>query len=243
MGEFTAVPDRPLPDPRQEGPVSAHGSLLRADRAAWRVRRLMDSSRCLLTGNMAFLCCLPATIMSSWSLVEADWARILGALVLFIAEFGIVVSFLRMGRLRAMAGLEVVDRVEVNLKEFGKIPNRRRVGFLTLYVAYMILCTILFTKVLPFWGMIAGMWLGAAFMAGFFVRRFVLFQFWEDLLFAASILMAWSLFLSQLRTEYMKILVLMPPLEVLVGTTFLYMRWREWARSFPISEATIKVQL
>jgi hypothetical protein len=43
------------------------------------------------------------------------------------------------------------------------------------------------------------MWTVVAMYSGFFVGRFFLFHFWEDLLFAASVALAWGLYLLQAR--------------------------------------------
>ena len=79
------------------------------------------------------------------------------------------------------------------------------------------------------------MWLVTAIMAGLFVGRFVLFQFWENLVFAACVAIAWSLYLP--RDRRLAALAIVPLLAVVVATACLDRRWRVWVRDPRVADA------
>ena len=103
MTEFrSTIPtgERPLPDPGE-----ARGAFLEAEATALSVRRLLDASRCLFTGNLAMMCCLPITVMTWWTISQSEASRIVGVLALVGVEIGMVVSLVSLGRLRTSAGV------------------------------------------------------------------------------------------------------------------------------------------
>jgi uncharacterized membrane protein YjjP (DUF1212 family) len=136
--------------------------------------------------------------------------------------------------LRSSGGVKVVDRIEENLNEIRKHPIRRLVPGYALTMASIFACLYLF-NMMYYSSIMIMMWTVVAMYSGFFVGRFFLFHFWEDLLFAASVALAWGLYLLQARQ--LASLAIVPPLAVIVGTVCLHHRWRNWVRSLPASEA------
>ncbi len=230
-----AVQDSPLPDPRAEPPLSAYGALGIADEAARHARRLLDASRSILTGNIAMGLCLPATLMVWWQFDRhGDRSRILGALIMIGFALWVLVSLQWMVWLRSSGGVAVIDCVEAKLNAIREHPFRRLAPFYGLLLCTSLVWVYLF-KVMPNWGVLIAMWTVAAALAGLFVGRFFRFHFWEDLLFAASVFSAWSLYL--LQAQRLAPLALVPLVAVIVGTVCLHQRWRHWVGSLPTPEA------
>ena len=237
LAASSTAQDRPLPDPRDEQPLSARDALQDADQAAKQTRRLVDASRSIVTGNLAMGSCLPATLMVWWEVDrDVDRSRVLGALVMIGFAVWVLVSFRWMIRLRSSGGVKVVDFIETNLNSVRKHPFRQVVP---VYAVMLVMCLIwsyLF-RVMPYLGVLIAMWTVVAVWAGFFVGRFFRFRFWEDLLFAASVALAWCLYLLQARQ--LAALAIVPPLAVIVGTFCLHQRWRHWVASLPESELAL----
>jgi hypothetical protein len=229
------VADRPLPDPRAEPPLSARGVLQEADRAAWQARRLLDASRGILMGNIAMGICLIATHLLWWEVArDGDGSRVVGALVMIGFAVWMVVSIRWMVRLRSSGEVKVVDCIETNLSAIREHPIRRLAPSYALVLGATLAWTYLF-KVMSNQGIVIAMWTVTAAFAGLFVGRFFRFHFWEDLLFAASVTSAWSLYL--LHARHLAPLAIVPLLAVIVGTVCLHQRWRNWVRSLPATEA------
>ena len=215
--------------------AAAAGALERAERAAWRTRRLLDASRAILTGTIACGCCLPAVVMIGWDATAGDdLGRILGCLVIIAFSIWMLVSVFWLIPRRSRGGIKVVDRFEANLSPGRKNFFWRFLPACAFVLGATAMWSILF-KVLPGSGMVLAMWLVTAIMAGRFVGRFVLFQFWEDLVFAASVAIAWSLYLP--RDRRLAALAIVPLLAVVVATACLDRRWRVWARDLRVADA------
>jgi hypothetical protein len=225
----SAAQDRPIPDPRAERPLTAQSALRDADRAARQARRLLEASRGILSGNIALISCLPATLMAWWQ-AGGDRNRLLGALVMIGSAAWVAVSLRWMVRLRSSGGVRVVDRVEANLDAIGKHPFRRLAPAYALTFGAFLAWSYLF-EVLPYSGVVIAMWSVTGVLTGFFIARFVLYRFWEDLLFAASVASAWALYL--LPVGRLAPLAIVPPQAIIVGTICLHRRWRAWVRSLP----------
>jgi hypothetical protein len=159
---------------------------------------------------------------------------VLGGLVMIGFATWFLLSLRWLFGLRSSGGVKVVDRIEVNLNEIRKHPIRRLVPGYALTLAFLLAWSYLF-KTMPYSGIMIVMWTVVAIYSGFFVGRFFLFHLWEDLLFAASVALAWGLYLLQARQ--LASLAIVPPLAVIVGTVCLHHRWRNWVRSLPASEA------
>lgn len=120
------------------------------------------------------------------------------------------------------------------MDEIGERPIRRLVPAYAVWFSAFLAWSYQF-KVLPYSGVVIAMWSVTGVLTGVFIARFVLFQFWEDLLFAASVAAAWALYL--LPVERLAPLAVMPPLAVILGTVCLHRRWRAWVCSLPAHEA------
>ncbi|HEV3162557.1 MAG TPA: hypothetical protein VGZ22_00855 [Isosphaeraceae bacterium] len=215
--------------------MSAREALQDADQAARQARRLVDASRGIITGNIAMAFCLPPMLMVLWEAApHADGSRILGALLSLAFLAWVVMSIRMFPRLRSAGAVSVVDRVEVNLNEIQKHPFRRLVPAYAWVLGWFLLWGYLF-KVMPYSAVVITMWTVTAVLTGVFIGRFVYFQFWEDLVFAASVTLAWGLYL--LRLPRLALVAALPPIAVILATICLYQRWRTWVRSVPAAEA------
>jgi hypothetical protein len=211
--------DRPLQDPRE----------------AWRTRRLLDASRAILTGTIAFGFCLPAVVMIGWDATAAgDLGRVLGLLVITGFLIWMLISVFWLIPRRSRGGVKVVDRFETNLSQVRRNFWWRFLPAYALVLGTTALWSILF-NVMPGSGVVLTMWLVTAMLAGLFVALFVLFQFWEDLVFAGSVAMAWSLYL--LPDRRLAPLVIVPLLAVVVATVCLDRRWPAWVSDLRAADA------
>jgi hypothetical protein len=82
---------------------------------------------------------------------------------------------------------------------------------------------------------LAAMAVVPAVATGFFVYRFVVYRFWDDLLFAAAVIMAHTPFFVQDWDLTPLSLAALP--VVILGTVSLHLRWVLWTRSLPAEEA------
>ena len=64
----------------------------------------------------------------------------------------------------------------------------------------------------------------------FFVRRFVIFRFWEDLLFAGCVALAYAPFLLGAPDD-LSLLNFLSLFLVLIGVASLHSRWLSWSSS------------
>lgn len=79
------------------------------------------------------------------------------------------------------------------------------------------------------WAILASLSIGPLLGIFFFVHRFVVFRFWEDLLFAVSVALAYAPFLLQAWDfTWLSFLAL---LLVILGAACLHIRWVTWTRS------------
>jgi hypothetical protein len=81
---------------------------------------------------------------------------------------------------------------------------------------------------------LAALAVAPALATGFFVYRFVVYRFWEDLLFAAAVLMAYTPFF--VHAWDLTPLSLAALAVVIVGTVSLHRRWVHWTRSLPAED-------
>jgi hypothetical protein len=163
----SAAQDRPIPDPRDEPPFTAQSALRDADRAARQARRLLEASRGILSGNMALIACLPATLMFWWQ-VGGDRTRVAGALVMIGFAAWVAVSLRWIVRLRSSGGVKVVDRIEANMEEIGERPIRRLVPAYAVWFGAFLAWSYLF-KVLPYSGVVIAMWSVTGVLTGVFI--------------------------------------------------------------------------
>jgi len=129
--------------------------------------------------------------------------------------------------------VRITDFVEANLKTIRQHPFRRLIPSFIFVFGAGLAWSYLF-RVMPGTGVAMTMWMVASVLAGVFVARFLRFHFWEDLLFAASIAGAWSLYL--LQAWRVAPLAIAPPLAIIVGAVCLHQRWHNWVGALPASE-------
>ena len=200
--------------------------------AGWQARRMLEVSRVFITGNMAFGLCLLGTIVV---VMNSNWVGSAGPIVMAGLVWGYLIalffSIRWLKRQRAKSLVTVLDRRE---DEARKAPaTRRRVAavFFLAYVFQAICCLA--------WGIafrhmsntaiLVSLSLGPIIGIGFFVRRFVLFQFWEDLLFAGCVVLAYApMFLRRWDLTPLSFLALV---LVIAGGCSLNHRWVTWTRS------------
>ena len=211
---------------------------LAAEKAAWHARRFRESSRAVITGNSAFVACLIGTILV---LFQSDWFTGVGPFVIcgimlgYVA--GLIVSLRWLKRQRARSSVMVLDQREEAAKKHGPAGPFRVALVIVALCFFQVLAMVL-------WGIAFRHMSSAAILAalaivpvvatGFFVYRFVVFRFWEDLLFAAAVLMAHLPFILQAWELTPLSLAALP--VVIVGTVSLHRRWVHWTRSLPAED-------
>jgi hypothetical protein len=208
-----------------------------AEKAAWQARRLRESSRAIITGNIAFVTCLLGTILV---IVHSDWFKGAGPFVLCGIMLGyvacLIMSLRWMKRQRSQSSIMVIDQREAEAKRALARPVRVAVVVSGLYlfqVLAMVLWGVAFRHMSSA-AILAALAVGPALAMGFFVYRFVEYRFWEDLLFAAAVLMAYTPFFVQ--TWDLTPLSFTALALVIVGTISLHRRWIHWTRSFPAED-------
>src|ERR1700722_20173221 len=97
-----------------------------AARAAWQTRRLRESSRAIITGNLAFAACLLGTLLV---VVHSDWftgaAPFVMCGVVFVYLACLVGSLCWMKRQRSRGSVRVIDRRQAESKKTPVHPVRR----------------------------------------------------------------------------------------------------------------------
>jgi hypothetical protein len=210
---------------------------LAAEKAAWLARRLREASRAMITGNIAFVACLLGTILV---VVHSDWFAGAGPFVLCGIMLGyvacLILSLRWMMRERSRSSVMVLDQREVEARRALAHPVRVTVVISGLFLFQMLAVVL--------WGfafrhmsnatILAALAVGPALATGFFVYRFVVYRFWEDLLFAAAVLMAHTPFF--IHAWDLTPLCLAALAAVIVGTVSLHRRWVHWTRSLPAED-------
>ena len=221
MTETTAAVD--LPTPAQMRNFYA------VSRAAWQALRLGEASRALLTGNLAFGLCMIGTILvllhSLWMETIGPWL-VCGIVGIQLGSMFFSIIWLR--RQRAHSLVRVIDRREEELQKATARPWKVVAVLLAFLVfqGLMVLGWSIAFRHMSEAAILAVMALAPLLGMIFFVRRFVLFQFWEDLLFAASVGLAFVPFL--LLSWNLMGLCLLALVLVVVGTVCLQSRWVRW---------------
>ncbi len=208
-----------------------------AAKAAQEARRLQEASRAIITGNIAAAICLIETTLV---VQHAGWTDDTGKmLVLDGVLFGYialaVLSMRWLKRQRSRNSVYVLNQFEAQ-----RVPAGRVRAVAMLVFAFMVLCTgVAFWTIdvnrVPQWAIIAALSIGPLFAVGYFVCRFVMFRFWEDLLFAAAVGLAYLPF--PFLAWHLAPLCLASFPMVIVGTASLHFRWVRWQRSASLQNA------
>lgn len=200
--------------------------------AALQARRMLEASRALGTGNMAFALCLLGTVLV---VMHSKWGGSAGPIVMAGLIWGYLIalffSIRWMKRQRAKSLVTVIDRREAEARKALASPRRVAAIFFLAFVSQAI-CGLVWWiafRHMSNSAILASLALGPVIGIGFFVRRFVLFQFWEDLLFAGCVALAYApMFLRKWDLTPLSFLALV---LVIAGGCSLNHRWVTWTRS------------
>ncbi len=203
-----------------------------ARRAAWQARRMREASRATIAGNIAMGIGVlgPALVYvhSGRSIASVPFAMF-GLLAGYLLYF--FLTFLWWKRQRERCVVTVFARYEEQSHRTA-LPWKLTVIVL---VCYSILFAGMVGKIFPFpivslTAIMENLSLCCLVLTVlYFVVRFVAFQFWEDLLFAASVLLAYTPFFLS-KWEYTPRCFLSLFL-VLLGTASLQTRWTTWTQA------------
>jgi hypothetical protein len=209
-----------------------------AEKAAQQARRLRESSRAIITGNIAFVACLFGTtlvLLHSESFQGAGPFLLCAIMLCYLAC--LILSLRWMMRQRSRSSVMILDRREVEAQRALARPVRAAVVIFAL-VLFQALAVVLWNiafRHMSSAAILAALAIGPALATGFFVYRFVIYRFWEDLLFAVAIMMANVPFF--LQAWDLTPLTFAALALVIFGTVSLYLRWVHWTRSLPAEDA------
>jgi hypothetical protein len=134
-------------------------------------------------------------------------------------------------RQRAHSQVTVVDRREEEVRKAIARP-KNAVAVLCALFAFQIVSFIVWSigfRHMSNGAILASLSIGPLIGLLFFVRRFVFFRFWEDLLFAGCVALAFLPFF--LRSWDLTPLSFLSLFLVILGTASLHARWVAWTRS------------
>jgi hypothetical protein len=224
MVDMTAGGD--LPNPAQMR------TFYEVSRAVGQARRMREASRAVITGNVAFVFCLIGTFLE---VAQARWAGDASPFVMCGLMFGyfvgLALSLRWMKRQRARSLVTVVDRREEAARTTVARPWRL-IGYFVAMFVFQAACAL-------GWGVAFRHMSNAAIVASllllpimgisYFVGRFVIYRFWEDLLFTGCVALAFAPMFLQARG--LTPLSLLSLLLVILGAASLHSRWVIWSRS------------
>jgi hypothetical protein len=207
-------------------------------RAVQSARRMREASRAVITGNVAFVFCLVGAVLV---VTHSRWGGSAGPFVIVGLMFGyfagLILSLQWMKRQRARSLVTVVDRREEEARAAVARPWRATavvLGFVVFQAASAIGWSVAFRHMSNA-GILASLSLGPIIGMLFFVRRFVVYRFWEDVLFATCVALAYApLFF---RTRDVSLLSALALVLVVLGTASLHARWVAWTRTLADAES------
>lgn len=206
-------------------------TLLAASDAAWRARQLRETSRAVVTGNLAAGVCLFGVALS---LMHSEWAQSVAPFVLcglvyaYLAELFLSRRWMR--RRQTRYPVTVTDRREEATRAALAQP-RRMATIVLANVLVLIVATVGWMVAFDRMSnaaILAALGIGPLIGALFFVGRYAAFRLWEDLLFAGCVALAFAPFF--LRADLVLLSFASLPL-VAIGTASLHYRWARWVRS------------
>ncbi len=206
-------------------------NLTNAAEAAWHARQLREASRAFITGNFVLGICLLGTLLvvvHDDSVPGAPFVMC-GLLAAYLVEM--ILAFRCMSRQRAQGIVTVISRREQEVRSAAVRPWRVATTFFVLFTLQAVMVGV-WSIALPrmttqtILVVLAGLpVLGVAS----FVRRYVEFRLWEDLLFAASVALAYVPFVFQAWA--LAPLSFLALLMAAVAMLCLHRRWMRWTRS------------
>ena len=200
-----------------------------ASQAAWQAARMREASQGLVTGHIALGICLLGTALVVMRLgANAPFI----ACALLFGYLGCLIWAIRRVKGQRLKGLvKVIDRREVQLRKAIAKPIKAALIFLGI-MCYNMLCGygwMIAFRHMSNSAILASLAITPVMGIGYFVYRAVKFAFWEDLLFAACIALAYlPIFFEPGPLAPLSFLAL---ILVLVGTASLQHRWEAWLRS------------
>ncbi len=207
-------------------------TLHEASQAAWHARRMREASRAVITGNIALALCMLGTVLV---VMHSRWVGTAGPFVACGLVYGdLAVMFLSlrwMKRQRAQSLVTVVDRREEEARKAVARPWRA-VAFLCALLVFQAVCVIGWSiglRHMSNGAILASLAVGPLIGILFFVRRFMVFRFWEDLLFAGCVALAYAPFF--LGSWDLTPLSFVSLVLVIPGAASLHSRWVVWTRS------------
>ena len=227
MVDTTVANDLPTP--------AQMGAFHNAARAAWHARRMREASRAVITDNIAFVVCMLTTQLV---ILGSGWTGALFVLLgLFVGYLALLLLSIRwVKRQRAQSSVVVLDRREEEARTAVVQPRKVYAVFYAI-LAFQVGLTVCVAQAFRHMSgsaIVASLSLVPTIAILYFVRRFVLFLFWEDLLFAGCIALSHLVFL--MNGGGLIVLSFVALLLVGLGTASLQWRWVRWTRSLPDSE-------
>ncbi len=207
-------------------------TLHKAYQAGWYARRMREASRAVITGNIALALCTVGTVLA---VMHSRWVGTAGPFVACGLVYGdlavMFLSFRWMKRQRAQSLVTVVDRREEEVRKAVARP-RRAVAVVCALLVFQAVCVLGWNIAFHYmsnWAILTSLSITPLIGILFFVRRFGVFRFWEDLLFAGGVALAYApIFLGSWDLAPLSFLSLS---LVIPGTASLHSRWVAWTRS------------
>jgi len=207
-------------------------TLYEASQAAWNARRMREAARAVITGNIALAICMLGTVLVVMHSRSMGTAGPFVACGLVYGDLALMFLSLRwMKRERAHSLVTVVDRREDEVRKAVARPWRA-VAVLVALLGFQALSVIGWSIGLRHMSnaaILASLSIGPLIGILFFVGRFMVFRFWEDLLFAGCVALAYAPFF--LRSWDLTPLSFLSLLLVFTGAASLHSRWVAWSRS------------
>ena len=214
-----------------------------AAQSAQKARRLQDASRAILTGNTATAVCLVETALvvdhAGWT-HSADGSGDTGRMFLLdVVLFGYialaVLSLRWLKRQRSRSSVYVLSQFEAQRVPASRVRVVAMLTFVFMALGMGVMLWTIDVNRVSQSAIIAFLSIGPLAAVGYFIIRFVMFRFWEDLLFAVAVALAYLPFPFQ--AWHLAPLCLLSFPMVLVGTACLHYRWVRWKRSSAFQNA------
>jgi len=207
-------------------------TLYEASLAAWHARRMREASQAVIIGNIALAICMLGTVLV---VMHSRWVGTAGPFVACGLVYGdlavMFLSFRWMKRQRAHSLVTVVDRREEEVRQAVARPWRA-VAVLFAFLIFQAVCVMGWSIGLRHMSnsaILASLSVAPLIGILFFVRRFMVFRLWEDLLFAGCVVVAYTPFF--LGSWDLTPLSFVSLILVILGAASLHSRWVVWTRS------------
>jgi hypothetical protein len=235
MLDATTPPDLPTPDQMR--------ALNQALDAAWNARRLREASRGILVGSIAMSLCVISTVLV---VMHSQWAEgiapFLSCGILLVYFVGLHFSIRWLKQQRGSSPATVVDQTEEVIRTAAARPMRA-IPILLLSLLVQAAASIGWFYAFRHMSneaILASLSVGPLLASTFFVYRFVSFRFWEDLVFAGCVILAFvpMFFVRRVDVSFLSFVAIG---LTAIATVMLQRRWTTWTQSLeePESETGI----